>query len=366
MKFILDERYFLLEDTEPDELDDAEDLEDDTDELDSAEDIEADDYKSGDKIDWASWYNEARKTKETDKKFWYGDIEAKSGTPEQLGYLEYEWPGHGQFIDKLGILFTETLTKYGWTEIENPYVSYLRTVFYGTVDKGMSEIKHKDYKAIKEAVDSGLLSEDDLRGKGKLKFLNMIFTLGFLTANALDQKKYLQLQRKLVNNWPASLKGTDKQGTLIKAIFFSAKPEDEIYQIANGKSFAGTTNTLRPYPALNQLIINLTGSTEEEDEEDAEVDDVKLFGLENKLKSIDKAEAKQLLAYTLRTYRSQHKKIFKQLNSKYSLGLDAIYKDIPVSEMQAEKFDALMGKSNYKADTMANLILLLAKQAGLN
>ena len=200
MKYILEERYILLEADDFDLSEDEVDLEPNTSGAPENDSVEIDtaetDVQTPSGIDWSNppvlpngetdWAELYKlcKTSEDFNCFWNGD--PKTGFK---GYYKTAWDTAEADIKKLPAEFTEILKKYGWSASTNPIVNCLKWLISKHI-----KITPEAYGIIHNAAAEHLVSSADLARKGVLGDNNLIFLPDLYNKSISNATIYLQLQ----------------------------------------------------------------------------------------------------------------------------------------------------------------------------
>lgn len=225
MKFILEERFILCEDT-------------------------------------TNWEQEYAKCKDSDdfKNFWEK-------------YYRNVWRAQAEAIKKIGI---ETcLPAYGWTEIENPLLAFLHEIIKPINGVGLSTITRADFKMLTTAFERKLLSKEDFILKGKLKGFNLIFNPHFYTdiADSDSQLDYLRLQKNFKNPVGSDGKALDTSwwGNAFANLYsVTGNPENLMTKVKAG-------DKLRDFKQLTRLSTKVVPGIESKTVEKATSDTVSAY-----------------------------------------------------------------------------------------
>ncbi len=87
------------------------------------------------------------------------------------------------FLESLGTALKQECEFFGFTELENPFLAFLRTVLTlkvgGQKVEGLKEnMKSASYGKFHNCCAQNLVTKEDLRGNGSLGITNLIFQPG--------------------------------------------------------------------------------------------------------------------------------------------------------------------------------------------
>ena len=337
-------------------------------------------------LDWAQLYkecSECENIKEANNAFWNGGL-PKDGTPNPkklplaptetaaLGYYKGEWGDKSDLVASFGTPFINTLKKFGWTSILNPFVSLLKHLFKST------DLKFTDasFTAILTAYDTGLLSEADLRGedKGKLGELNLVRNPQLYTKSIAEITEYLTWQKEVRTLDESKIPSSSS----LKIIYANIVAEDGIvdditgdaedlttettYNTISSKDFRYPIRSLTKYKEIIKSKLKVDGDKPKV----VKATDADITNIIAKIK--DATMAKKFLAYILNYYRVAKIEILNAL-LKNSFGSTLINnRNTTATTFEEDKtFDKLLQVSSkrYSTKQLTSLISEVLKIAGL-
>ena len=306
-------------------------------------------------VDWDAYYKTC-KVESDFIKFWKGDPSVSDNEDVKNGYYRAVWGNKSDQVSKLGMSFTKSLLKFGWTAKLNPFVNMLQLIFQ---HKPNCIVTAVSFESIFEANEFNKLTELDLRGQGRLKLENLIFWPAFHQQSNADMKKYLTAQATLCYNWPFK---TNNHAQTLCAIMDSSFKIEAIKDVALGKIAGPATKptTLRPVTQVAALIKELTGVDHKEESSNTKITQI--------LEQVtDKQQALMLLAYLVRSFRQEFISTLQKADNAMQSKLFTSTQTVSYTEEHAKKFDKLIGlySTNYSKEDFYTLVLGLAEKAGL-
>jgi hypothetical protein len=360
MKFILDERFTLNEEDDPNL--DEEDLEAEE----KGPDLSA--GSADGKINWAELYK-ACKTKEDFEHFWHGnndprlklnyESEADAQAKLQLkikvdGYFKYEWEEEAATIESYGIDFIETLDSFGWTESLNPFILFLKTRIKKK-DIPLTRIKPDSFTVLYDSVSNNIISAKELKDGGKLKEYNLIFNPDFYNKSSVDQKKYLKEQHRVCSSEIPTVPAT-KLPTVFANIY--TKTGD----LSNPLKSISAGGVLRDVSAVKLAVNNLLGK----EDDTVTASDKTVTAI---LAKISNAElAKKMIAFIVDAYSLITPEAISTANNTTKGAVLRIRDTTRPTYKETKDFLKLLGGSStkYSKERLATLLVKLVEKTGVS
>jgi hypothetical protein len=328
--------------------------------------------------DWYTLYKACTKCEnkeEANRAFWLGGL-PKEGDPNpkalptaatnkmSQGYYAGEWGKHAKLVESFGTPFMTTLKEYGWTEVLNPYIALLRHLF--KFEKVW--INDASFAAVLKAAKEGLVSENDLRGKGKLEGLELVRNPLFYAKTSKEIADYLNWQ-KAAKNVEATVYSDAANGlktvyaNIVSAEGNSGDLKDETaYNAISGAGFQYKIRQLVPYKEIIKINLEVDGDKAKAVQATDE-DVTKILS-----KVTDRTAAKKFLAYIVNYYRIAKLSILDALlKEPFGATLTANRNATTTTFEEDKKFDALLQvkAKKYSSEQLKTLVTELLKTAGL-
>lgn len=156
----------------------------------------------------AKWEEE---TKETDTTDWGERYRSsKNKTAFWDVYFKKVWNKSDQLYNKvleISEAFKQELEAFGFKKEINPMIEF--------VEKYWQRFTHDNYVAIHDGLAKNYINKKDVKGLGKLKNSNIIFSKDLYTKSYEKIVEYLELQKGLINVEISKLKSDDTDGSNI-------------------------------------------------------------------------------------------------------------------------------------------------------
>lgn len=329
--------------------------------------------------DWYTLYKACTKCEnkeEANRAFWLGGL-PKKGDPNpnalptaatnkmSQGYYAGEWGKYAKLVESFGTPFITTLKEYGWTEVLNPYIALLRYLF--KFEKVW--INDASFAAVLKAAKEGLVSENDLRGKGKLEELELVRNPLFYAKTSKEIVDYLNWQ-KAAKNVEATVYSDAANGlktvyaNIVSAEGNSGDLKDETaYNAISGAGFQYKIRQLVPYKEIIKINLEVDGDKAKVVQATDE-DVTKILS-----KVTDRTAAKKFLAYIVNYYRIAKLSILDTLlKEPFGATLTANRNATTTTFEEDKKFDALLQikAKKYSSEQLKTLVTELLKTAGLS
>lgn len=328
--------------------------------------------------DWYTLYKACTKCEnkeEANKAFWLGGL-PKKGDPNPKafpvaatnkmaqGYYAGEWGKYAKLVESFGTPFMKTLKEYGWTEVLNPYIALLRHLF--KFEKVW--INDASFAAVLKAAKEGLVSENDLRGKGKLEELELVRNPLFYAKTGKEITDYLNWQRA-AKNVEATVYSDAANGlktvyaNIVSAEGNSSDLKDEAaYTAISAARFQYKIRQLVPYKEIIKLNLEVDGDKSKI----VQATDEEVTKIISKV--TDRTVAKKFLAYIVNYYRIAKLSVLDALlKEPFGTTLTANRNATTTTFDEDKKFDTLLQikSKKYSSEQLKTLITELLKVAGL-
>lgn len=304
------------------------------------------------KADWDKLYK-AISSAEEDDLFWHGDPNGLTKAT-QLGYYQSEWGAKAELVESFGLAFVQELKTYGWDSINNPFISFLKQ----NLDK-LSNLNKTTYPILHNLVATRVISVNDLRGKGHLGQVNLVFNNNWYASNVADIKEFAHEQHRLINErhnltGKASTLAVTDNGlqTIFKNVF---------YQLGDSTNFSKTladNSQLKPLTRVKQNITQLLGEGKT-DIKDAEIQAI--------LDNINADTAKKMVVHLVDALRLNQSDIINKVDNLTNGGLLDLYDTIQLKYKEHQQLDAQLHLTDrdFKYNQLEALLLALAEKAGV-
>ena len=270
-------------------------------------------------------------------------------------YFATVWEKNAEKVKNLKGQFMSTLVELGWDNEENPFVALVEDILNNKIGTKLELENIQSLDTIVKAFANKVISELDLRGKGKLQRYNLIFNPKFYLLSANDQTKYLALQAAFIK----AAEGTNIQRTFIN-IFSSAGDSKNFSAVIPLDSDAPLrTDTAR----IKVLIERATGKSIEEKSEATDETVLKL------VKGINSAtDAKKAISYLYDIFSYLDAVAVKEVNAASAKDLEAIKNSTSVNAAESESFRKFfkLKNTNYKHNIIKSLLTKLLEKASGN
>jgi hypothetical protein len=314
--YTLEERFILNEDTDSEDIEDA--------------DLILDDQ------DWGTQYAEVVKTKDKTKveAFW-------------KKYFTEEWGKDAEDVKNLRSYFMNTLLDRGWEAKLNPYIEYVENIINNKSGNGLSLKDIAPMRVQIEAVKKqpALIGDADLRGRGKLGFHNLIFKKSFYKVSYNDQLEYLKLQHALLEK---SAVVENLVQTFANIFLLSGDIKNYSKNIQPSEDAV-----LRDLRSVKVHVEKVIGKKIGEPEA---VTDKTITKILEKLP--DKARAKLALSYLYDIASIWYPEALAAVEKESGKALASIKDSTPIKAEDSAKFKSIFGFTSHKYDSKHMLLLL--------
>ena len=331
--------------------------------------------------DWYDLYKRCEKcenVREANEAFWNGGL-PKEGDPNPknlpivktnkmaLGYYKGEWGEHSELVDSFGTSFIKTLKELGWTEVLNPYIALLRHLF--KFEKVW--INGASWAAVFKAVADGAISEDDLRGSGKLGELDLVRNPLFYTKSGKEISEYLNWQKEAKNAESKVPSDTANGLKTVYANIVSAEVEsssidlkdNKAYAVISGANFQYKIRPLVKYKEIIKIYLKVDGDKKKV----VQATDEEVTAILSKITT--KETAKKVLAYIVNYFRVAKLSALDALFAEdFGDKLKANRDEITTTFEEDKRFDKLLQVTSkkYSEEQLKTLVSELLKTAGLS